>query len=159
MPEYPDNFQLKPGDKATVVIQYNDPKTGITSKGRTKGAQWILYQVIVNNDGVKRGWFTSPGDAAHEAHEMIQKRGYGPAHPVEVELTVHGHYVLSGETYEEVMGGQTTAAQTPQPDPPSMDGLEKRIGVAIKLIHSRLEDIEAAVLAKATDEPEENLPF
>ena len=102
MSDFPDNFELKPGNKATIELRYAEPKTGVVSKGRNEGKTWILYSVQVNNDGKWRGWFTSPDSDAYNAHKMIQKRNYKPGISIDIELTAEGKWIIRGETYDDV---------------------------------------------------------
>ncbi len=141
MPEYPDNFEMKPADKATIELRYKQPKEGIVSSGPNEGNPWILYSVQVNNDGQWRGWFTSPDTTAYHAHEMIQKRGYGPGISIDIELTAESKWIIRGETYEYVFDLK----------PKNENSLEtrlrdkfKQIETALKMVDARLKDLEEA---------------
>ena len=104
MPEYPDNFDLKPGSTATIELKYNAPKTGVVGSGPKEGDAWILYSVQVNNDGKWRSWFTSPGSTAYDAHKMIQKRGYKPGLSLDIELSADSKWTIRGETWDDIFG-------------------------------------------------------
>lgn len=133
MSDFPDNFEMKPGDKASIELRYAEPKTGVVSKGRNEGNTWILYQVQVNNDGEWRGWFTSPDSTAYNAHKMIQKRGYKPGISIDIELTAEAKWIIRGETYGDVFGEQNGDA---------LAALESRTKAAFGIVGDRFKDLE-----------------
>ena len=156
MPEYPDNFEMKPGEIATIELRYAEPKTGVVSKGRNEGNTWILYSVQVNNDGEWRGWFTSPDSTAYNAHKMIQKRNYKPGISIDIELTAEGKWIIRGETYETVFdlkpeqkeatsGPQPLDAPVPTNGPQEADplaALEARLLTFSQAVNVRFKSIE-----------------
>lgn len=163
MADYPDNFEMKPGDKATIELRYAEPKTGVVSKGRNEGNTWILYNVQVNNDGEWRGWFTSPDSTAYNAHKMIQKRNYKPGISIDIELTAESKWIIRGETYEDVFdlgSEQPSDLSTNDPLETRLRDKFKQIETALKLVDARISDLEEAVQPRS--EPpagDEEIPF
>ena len=162
MPEYLDNFEMKPTDKATIELRYKQPKEGIVSRGPNEGNPWILYSVQVNNDGQWRGWFTSPDTTAYQAHEMIQKRGYKPGSSIDIELTAEGKWIIWGETYEDVFGSNMPQSKQVEDQTSLETRLRdkfKQIETALKMVDARLKDLEEAVQSHSEPPADEDVPF
>ena len=159
MPEYPDNFEMRPGDTATIELKYNEPKTGVIKSGHNEGNAWILYQVRVNNDGEWRGWFTSPGSTAYDAHKMIQKRGYKPGLSLDIELSADSKWTIRGESWDDLFG-ETPVALSPEnqatldkhseqgPPDPILARLDK-IGALVKVLQDDVTYIKGGIDALA----------
>lgn len=159
MSEYPDNFEMKPGDTATIELKYNEPKTGVVKSGHNEGNAWILYQVQVNNDGEWRGWFTSPGSTAYDAHKMIQKRGYKPGLSLEIELTADSKWIIRGETWGDIFpsagdgnSGDIDAPPLSTEDQATLDEhLEQGAPDSLAAVVARLDKIGGMVKAMKED--------
>ena len=171
MPEYPDNFEMKPGDTATIELKYNEPKTGVIKSGHNEGNAWILYQVQVNNDGEWRGWFTSPGSTAYDAHKMIKKRGYKPGLSLDIELTSDSKWVIRGETWDDIFGEPKEKPLSPEnqatlekhleqgaPKTP-LEELEARMVIFSQAVNERLKSLEQKIESFEKHLRNEGVPF
>lgn len=158
MPEYPDNFEMQPADKATIELRYKKPKEGIVGSGPNEGNPWILYSVQVDNDGEWRGWFTSPDSTAYHAHKMIQKRGYGPGISLDIELTAEGKWIIRGETYDDVFDLKPATNGTLLT---RLRDKFKQIETALKMVDARLKDLEevARPRSEPVDDDDDDIPF
>ena len=146
MPEYPDRFEMRPGDTATIELKYNEPKTGVIKSGHNEGDAWILYSVRVNNDGEWRSWFTSPGSTAYDAHKMIQERNYRPGISIDIELTADSKWIIRTETWDDIFGEQKQDSPDPEhgAHKTPLEELEGRMITFSQAVNERLGGLEVS---------------